>query len=195
MAGREVGGEAGFEQGTEHQPVVAGKQPRQGRGYLRPFGALAQGAQMAGYSLLMIVVASEVEPPVPQPQRPARSKPLILLSTHQGTSRKQGGPAGRIRQIPQQIPALIRIQPEGAQGSGSEHVKRQADMAAPKLEAGERGPQHQLGAAAQIGHQFGKLQIQLADTPRQRQGFQPFDHTVALHLAPHASALFGFSKR
>ena len=29
----------------------------------------------------------------------------------------------------------------------------------------------------------------------QRQGFQPFDHTVALHLAPHASALFGFSKR
>ncbi len=41
VAGREVGDEADFEQRPEHQPVVAGKQPRQGRGYLRPFGALA----------------------------------------------------------------------------------------------------------------------------------------------------------
>ncbi|MNK83713.1 hypothetical protein D3C87_1035380 [compost metagenome] len=150
---------------------------------------------MAGHPQLKIVVAGEVEAPVPEPQRPAGGEPVILFRANQRACRKQGGPARRIRQIPQQIPALIRIQPEGAQGSGSEHVKRQADMAAPKLEAGERGPQHQLGAAAQIGHQFGKLQIQLADTPRQRQGFQPFDHTVALHLAPHASALFGFSKR
>ena len=31
VAGREVGGEAGLEQRREHQPIVAGKQPRQGR--------------------------------------------------------------------------------------------------------------------------------------------------------------------
>ena len=48
VAGREVGGEAGFEQRREHQPVVAGKQPRQGRGNLRPFGSFTQGAQVAG---------------------------------------------------------------------------------------------------------------------------------------------------
>ncbi len=115
VAGREVGGEAGLEQCREHQPVVAGKQPRQGRGNLRPFGSLAQGAQMAGHPLLVIVVAGEVEPPVPQPQRPARGKPLILLGADQGTGRKQSGPAGRIRQIQQQIPALLGIQPERAQ--------------------------------------------------------------------------------
>ncbi|MNY09848.1 hypothetical protein D3C86_1427890 [compost metagenome] len=39
VAGREVGGEAGVEQRPEHQTVVAGKEARQGRGYLRPFGA------------------------------------------------------------------------------------------------------------------------------------------------------------
>ncbi|MNE50351.1 hypothetical protein D3C80_1449200 [compost metagenome] len=115
MAGREVGGEAGFEQRPEHQTVVAGKQPRQGRGYLGPFGAFTQGAQMAGHPQFKIVVAGKVEPPVPQPQRPARGEPLILLGTNQGTGRKQGGPAGRIRQIQQQIPALLGIQPERPQ--------------------------------------------------------------------------------
>ncbi|MNO98786.1 hypothetical protein D3C76_905410 [compost metagenome] len=195
VAGREVRGKAGFEQRIEHQAVVAGKEPRQGRGNLRPFGSFTQGAQMAGHPQLKVVVAGEVEAIVPEPQRPARGKPVILLGANQGACRKQGGPARRIREIPQQIPALIRIQSERAQGSGCQHLQRQTDMATPQLEAGERGPQHQLGAAAQIGHQLGKLQIQLADTPRQRQGFQPFDHPVALHLAPHASALFDFSKR
>ena len=198
VAGREVGGEAGLEQRREHQPVVAGKQPRQSRGYLRPFGTFTQSAQMAGHPLLMIVVASEVEPPAPQPQQPARGRPLILFGTNQGTLCKQGGPAGRIRQIPQQIPALLGIQPERAQGSGSQHFKRQTDMAAPQLEAGERRPQHQLGAAAKVGHQPGKLQIQLADAASQRQCFEPFNHHCAGcgagcgadHGADHVSTSF-----
>ena len=52
-------------------------------------------------------------------------------------------------------------------------------MAAPQLEAGERRPQHQLGAAAKVGHQPGKLQIQLADAASQRQCFEPFNHHCA----------------
>ncbi|MNY38594.1 hypothetical protein D3C86_1732290 [compost metagenome] len=115
MAGREVRCEAGLEQRREHQPVGAGKQPRQGWGNLRPFGALTQRAQMAGHPQFKIVVAGEVEPPVPQPQRPARSEPLILLGTNERACRKQRWPVGRIRQVPQQIPALLGIQPERAQ--------------------------------------------------------------------------------
>ncbi len=138
---------------------------------------------MAGHSLLVIVVAGEVEAAVPEPQRPAGGLPLILFAANQRACRKQGGPARRIRQIGQQIPALIRIQPERAQGSGREHLQRQANMAAPQFEAGERRPQHQLGSAAQIGHQLGKLQIQLADAASQRQGLEPFDHDCALHAS------------
>ncbi len=155
---------------------------------------------MAGHPQLKVVVAGEVEAIPPESQGPAGALPLLLFAPHQGTGRKEGGPACRIREIRQQIPALIRIQPEGARGSLpvtalSKHRQRQADMAAPQLMAGERGPQHQLGAAAQVGHQPGKLQVKLADAPRQRQGFQPLYHGFALHLAPHASALFDFSKR
>ena len=67
-------------------------------------------------------------------------EPIILFGANERACRKQGGPAGRIRQIQQQIPALLGIQPERAQGSGDEHLQRQTDMAAPQLEAGERSP-------------------------------------------------------
>ncbi|MNZ99741.1 hypothetical protein D3C78_1190790 [compost metagenome] len=191
MARRKIGGEPRLEQGGEDQAIVAGKQPRQRRGYLRPFGSLAQGAQVAGHPLLVIVVAGEIEPPLPEPQRPTGGITLAsfvtrLLGANQGALGKQARPAARIRKIRQQIPALLRIQPERAQGSLSvtrmrQQIQRQADVAATQLEAGERRPQHQLGAAAKIGHQLGKLQIQLADAARQRQGLQPFDDHPAAH--------------
>ncbi|MOA56615.1 hypothetical protein D3C78_1806310 [compost metagenome] len=64
-------------------------------------------------------------------------------------------------------------------------------MAAPQLIAGERRPQHQLGTATEIRHQFGKLQIQLANAAHQGQLFQASDH----FRARHASTLFDSSKR
>ena len=45
-------------------------------------------------------------------------------------------------------------------------------MAAPQLMAGRRArPQHQLRAAAKVGHQPGKLQVKLADAPASAKAF------------------------